>query len=322
MLDTGETEEVQDVVKRAKPGCPDCAERNKQKIKDDSLIRDLHKRLDLAGHQAKHLIDNAALLERHIEEKDRDMAELVKVGEDLTNDLRTKIDVKSESTRRLEARLNDSARELRSCQNDLLIANQRIENLVKAQQYQEEQHNVSIANLENKINVACMEDDTGKVQLSVDLHESFRKIGELQGELTNMVRQSEVVQSEVKRITDAKEHVVNEKELLEQQIVQYQREIQRVNDATSEKERNVVRLTRENLTLELNSSKAEKEMLALRKSVKQLEESQKEVSKVAGTPSETKLIATITKLSGELEKANGELKGKSQEFVTTRRVQS
>ena len=134
------------------------------------------------------MIDNAALLERHIEEKDRDMAELVKVGEDLTNDLRTKIDVKSESTRRLEARFNDSARELRSCQNDLLIANQRIENLVKAQQYQEEQHGVSIANLENKINIVCMEDDTGKVQLSVELHESFRKVGELQGELTNMVR--------------------------------------------------------------------------------------------------------------------------------------
>jgi hypothetical protein len=94
MLDTGETEEVQDVVKRAKPGCPDCAEHNKQKIKYDSLIRDLHKRLDLAGHQAKHLIDNAALLERHIEEKDRDMAELVKVGEDLTNDLRTEVDEK------------------------------------------------------------------------------------------------------------------------------------------------------------------------------------------------------------------------------------
>ena len=53
---------------------------------------------------------------------------------------------------------------------------------------------MSIANLENKIDTACMEDDTGKVQLTVDLHESFRKIGELQGELTNMVRQSEVVE--------------------------------------------------------------------------------------------------------------------------------
>ena len=119
MIDTGETEEVQDVVKRAKPGCPDCAEHNKQKIKDDSLIRDLNKRLDLAGKQAKHLIDHAALLDRHVEEKDRDMAELVKVGEDLTNDLRAKMDVKSESMRRLGASLNDSARDLRSCQNDI-----------------------------------------------------------------------------------------------------------------------------------------------------------------------------------------------------------
>ena len=40
MIDIGETEETQDVVKRAKPGCPDCAERNKQKVKDGSLIRE------------------------------------------------------------------------------------------------------------------------------------------------------------------------------------------------------------------------------------------------------------------------------------------
>ena len=65
----------------------------------------------------------------------------------------------------------------------------RVENLVKAQQYQDEQHCVSIANLENKINVACMEDGTVKVQLSVELHESIKAVGELQGELTNAVRQ-------------------------------------------------------------------------------------------------------------------------------------
>ena len=233
------------------------------------------------------------------------MAELVKVGEDLTNDLRMKIDVKTESMRRLEASLNDSTRELRSCQNELLIANQRIEHLVRTQQYQEEQHNMSIANLENKIDIACMEDEIGKVQLTVDPHESFKKIGELQSELTNMVRQSEAIQGEVKRITDVKDNVVTEKEVLEQQIVQYKREIQRVNDATYEKERNVVRLTRENLALELNSGKAEKEVLALRKSVKQLEESKKEASKVAVAPPETKLMATISKLSGELERQMG-----------------
>jgi len=69
MIDTGETEEVQDVVKRAKPGCPDCAKYNNQKIKDDSKIRELNKRLDLAGQQAKHFIDQVALLERHVDEK-------------------------------------------------------------------------------------------------------------------------------------------------------------------------------------------------------------------------------------------------------------
>ena len=202
----------------------------------------MNNRLDLVGKQAKHLIDNAALLDRHIEEKDRDMAELLRVGEALTNDLRTKMDEKSETIRRLEERLDGSARELRSCQNDLLIANQRVENLVKAQQYQEEQHCVSIANLENKTNVACMEDDTGKVQMSVELHESIKAVGELQGELTNAVRQYEVIQNEVKRITDAKDDAVKEKESLEQQIVQYPREFQRVNDATAETEKKVVRL--------------------------------------------------------------------------------
>ena len=73
---------------------------------------------------------------------------------------------------------------------------------------------MSIANLENKIDIACMEDDNGKVQLTVDLHESFKKIGELQSELTNMVRQSEAIQGEVKRITDVKDNVVTEKDCL------------------------------------------------------------------------------------------------------------
>ena len=117
----------------------------------------------------------------------------------------------------------------------------RVENLVKAQQYQDEQHCVSIANLENKINVACMEGDIGKVQMSVELHESIKAVGELQGELTNAVRQYEVIQNEVKRTTDTKDNVVKEKESLEQQIVQYQRELQRVNDAMAETEKNVVR---------------------------------------------------------------------------------
>ena len=60
MVDIGETEEQQELVKRAKPGCPDCAEREKQKVLDDSLIRELNNRLELAGKQAKHLIDKLA----------------------------------------------------------------------------------------------------------------------------------------------------------------------------------------------------------------------------------------------------------------------
>ena len=140
-------------------------------------------------------------------------------------------------TRRLEERIDGSARELRSCQNDLLIANQRVENLVRAQQYQEEQHRASIADLENKIDVACMEDDTGKVQLSVELHEPVRTVGELQSELTNKVRQYELIQTEVKRITDTRDSVGKEKKTLEQQTVQYQRELQRVNDARPRRKR-------------------------------------------------------------------------------------
>ena len=141
----------------------------------------------LAGNQAKHLIDNARLLERHTEERGRELAETIRVGEALTNDLRLKLGEQSEKSRRLEEDLGGSVRELRSCQNDLLIAKEQIENLGRVQQYQEEQHRASLADLENKINVARMEDDTGKVQLSVELHESVRTVGELQGELANKV---------------------------------------------------------------------------------------------------------------------------------------
>ena len=216
MVDFGETEEQQDFVKRAKPGCPDCAEREKQKVLDDCLIRELNNRLELAGKQAKHLIDNVRLHERHIEEKDRELAEAIRVGgprvgEALTKDLRLKLDEKSETSRRLEEYLDGSAKELRSCQNDLLIAKQQVENLVRAQQYQEEQHRVSLADLENKLNVVCMEDDTGKVQLLVELHEFVRTVGELQSEFTNKVGQHELIQNEVKRITDSRDSVVQEK---------------------------------------------------------------------------------------------------------------
>ena len=85
-----------------------------------------------------------------------------------------------------------------------MTAKEQIENLGRVQQYQEEQHRASLADLENKINVACMEDDTGKVQLSVELHESVRTVGELQGELTNKVRQLNLIQTEIERITGSR----------------------------------------------------------------------------------------------------------------------
>ena len=103
----------------------------------------------------------------------------MRVGEALTNDSRLQLDEQSETSRRLEEDLDGSRRELRLCQNDLLIEKKQIKNLGRAQQYQEEQHRASLPDLENKINVACMEDDAGKVQLSVELHESVRTAGEL-----------------------------------------------------------------------------------------------------------------------------------------------
>ena len=212
MVDIGETEEQQDLVKRARPGCLDCAERDKQKVLDDSLIREPNNRLELARKQAKHVIDNGRLLERHIEEKDRELTEAIRVGEALTNDLRTKLDERSETSRRLEEHLYGSAKELRSCQNDLLIARQQVENLGRAQQYQEEQHRASLVDLENKMHVACMEDDTGKVQLSAELRESVRAVGVLQSELTNKTRQHELIKIEFKRITDSRDIVVAERE--------------------------------------------------------------------------------------------------------------
>ena len=133
MVDIGETEEQQDFVKRAKAGCSDCVVRGKQKVSDDSLIGELQNRLVLAGNQAKHLIDNARLLERHVEEKDHELAEAISVGEAPTNDLRLKLDEQSEISRRLEEDLGGSVRELRSCQNDLLVAKEQIEILGRAQ---------------------------------------------------------------------------------------------------------------------------------------------------------------------------------------------
>ena len=132
--------------------------------------------------------------------------------------------------------------ELRSCQNDLLQAQTRIENLESTLQYNNEMHLNIKADLEEKVNAACMEDDTGKVQLSVDLHESVRTIGELQSELSSKVRQLELIQGEVKRITDSRDAA----------DAKYQKEIREANDVVSITEKNNERLSQENMRFGYN----------------------------------------------------------------------
>ena len=67
MVDIGETEEKQDVVKihRVKTECRECAE-------NEVLVAELRNRLILSGQQVTHPIGQVNLLERHIEEKERE----------------------------------------------------------------------------------------------------------------------------------------------------------------------------------------------------------------------------------------------------------
>ena len=105
MVDIGETEEQQDVVKRMKAVCLECFDGDRQKILDSVLIEELKNRLVLSGKQATHLIGNVNLLGRHIEEKEREMAQTIMVDEALPNDLTMKLDGQSEQSRRLEENL-------------------------------------------------------------------------------------------------------------------------------------------------------------------------------------------------------------------------
>ena len=72
MVDTGETEEQQDVVKKPKvrTTCTDCAGSERQKALDDAHIQELTTRLALTGKQVTHLADQVRLLERHLEQKE------------------------------------------------------------------------------------------------------------------------------------------------------------------------------------------------------------------------------------------------------------
>ena len=162
------------------------------------------------------------------------------------------------------------------------------------------------ADLEEKVNAACMEDDTGKVQLSVDLHESVRTIGELQSELSSKVRQLELIQGEVKRITDSRDAA----------DAKYQKEIREANDVVSIAEKNNERLSQENMRFGYNLKMKETELLAsnhevrrLTDLVSQLEVSNKELSRKADSSSLEHLDAdsVVLKLKGDLTRAEAEI---------------
>ena len=192
--------------------------------------------------------------------------------EAVTHDLTEKLEWQSEQSRRLEENLDNATRELTSNQHDLLIAKERIENLGSRQQYEDEQHRATTADLENKIDVACVKDDTGKAQLSVDLHESVRAFGELQGELTGKVRQLDLIQTEIKRITDSKGELTVENERLDRQAALSQNELQRVTDVNTVTEKNNIRLSKDISALEFTLARKEKELAVLKVNERRLKE--------------------------------------------------
>ena len=132
------------------------------------------------------------------------------------------------------------------------------------------------------------------------------------------MRQYDLLQIEVKRITGSRDSVVEEKEKLEQQTIQHQRELQRVSDANVITERNMVRLTKESLALEYSASKAEKEVFVLKKAIKQLEESAKGPNQKAGSSSDPDPESVVAKLNSELVRAKAE--NASQQNVLSRKI--
>ena len=88
------------------------------------------------------------------------------VDEAVVKDLTVKLDGQSEQSRRLQGDLEHALGELRSFQNDLLVANKQIKNITATQQYRDEKHRSSLETLGSKINVACVEGDARKLQLS------------------------------------------------------------------------------------------------------------------------------------------------------------
>ena len=106
-----------------KTQCRECAN-------NEALVDELEKRLALSGKQVTHLIGQVNLLERHLEEREREYKDNRTVD----------ITLISDQSIRLEESLGLTLHELRSCQNDLLQAQTRIENLESTLQYNDEMH--------------------------------------------------------------------------------------------------------------------------------------------------------------------------------------
>lgn len=198
-----------------------------------------------------------------------------------------------------------------------MVANGQIENLGSIQQYRDEQHRASLADLEHKINVACVEDDIGKAQLSVDLRESLRAFGELQGELTSKVRQLDLVQTEFKRVTDSRGAVGVERERLEHQVVQYQEEIQRLDQINVAVENDKRAMVFDEVNKQHDFDAFKDGGLKLKETVSQLGTSVRELSQKAGAP-DSDANSVVAKSSSEVIKAKAE--NASQQDIFSRKI--
>ena len=217
----------------------------------------------------------------------------------------------------VQENLERTLEELRSGQKDFLIANEQIENLGTMQQYRDEQHRTNLDILENKINVACVEDDTGKVQLSVDLRVSNQALGEFQGELTSKVRQLDLVQSEIKRITDSRDTIDDERGKLERQVAQYQNEIQRANNVNAIAENDKMAMVLDQANRQRGFEALKDNEQKLKDLVSRLEMSVRELSQKADAP-DPDVASVIARCSLEVIKAKAETT--SQQDVLSRRI--
>ena len=162
-----------------------------------------------------------------------------------------------------------------------------------------------------------MEDDTGKVQLSAALRESARAFGELQGEFTNQVRQLDLIQTEVKQITESRDAVVGERERLEHQVVQYQNEIQRLNQINVVVENGNRAIVFDQVNKQRDFDALKDEELKLKEIVSQLDTSVRELSQKAGAP-DPDTNSVVAKLNSEVFKAQAE--NASQQDVFSRKI--